>query len=143
MKTVSSIISSIKGNSNFDKLNNLDSFNIIKTNLPKSLSNSIEFMYLKNSTLFFVFNHPAFRHEFEYKKESIKKVIDILKKNNKIELDISDVKSFVTNKIKEEKIERQQEIYQELSNAEFENRIQDENLAKILEEIRESINAKR
>jgi cell division GTPase FtsZ len=143
MKSVTNIISSLQGSSNFSKLDNLRYFNNIKESIPKKLSENIEFMYIKNRTLFFVFNHPAMKQEFEYKKVAIKKVIDILQSSGKIMLDIDDIKSFVTNRVKEIDSIRTEYRFDEISKGEFENRIKDENIAKILEEIRESINARR
>jgi precorrin isomerase len=144
MKSAASIINSIKDNKNFDKLSNIEQFATIKESLPKTLASNIEFLYIKNSILFFVFRHPAMKMEFEYKKDSIKMILEILKKNSRIDIDVTDIKAFVTNRVQEEeKIEIKPQLYTEQSSAEFENHIKDEKLHKIFEEIRESINAKR
>lgn len=143
MKPISNIIDNLIDKKEFRKLNVLKDFDTIKKSISKKFVDYLDFMYMKGSTLYFVFKHPAMKQEFEYQKNSIKKVIQILKQNFRIDIEVADVKCFVTNKIDKEELIHIEQQYKELSIGEFQNYITDDKLSQILEDIRGYINAKR
>jgi len=143
MKDSKTIISHLKKHPSMKSLNQQECYDILIGLLPKSLTNSIKFLYTKHDTLFFVLNHPSAKMEFNYKRNLIK---DILKKivtfhpNCKC-IDLKDIKAFVTNR-KEPKVVESKEskiYYIEESRAEFTNIAKDERLFELFEEIKKVI----
>ena len=47
--------------------------------LPPKFKDHILYIYQKNSILYFVFNHPAFRAEFNYNKKHINEILKLAK----------------------------------------------------------------
>ena len=120
----------------------------LKSLLPKHLQESILFMYKKNKTLFFVLNHPGIKMEFNYKLTLINSLLNKIKELDKNcnNLDIKDIKSFVSNKIYTKDLsEDLQEsfqtipLYKERSKGEFQNLAKNHEIREILEEIRKEI----
>ncbi len=135
MKKINEILSHLKNNPEFSKINT--SFLIKKfiEILPLKLKKGVKFAYVKNQTLFFVLTHPVYKMEFEYNKADIKSLL----KNFKI-ANVEDIGFFITNVI--EKKEEQKEptpLYKERSYGIFENRAKDEYIFKKFEKIREII----
>ena len=135
MKKINEILSHLKNNPEFSKINT--SFLIKKfiEVLPLKLKKGIKFAYVKNQTLFFVLTHPVYKMEFEYNKADIKSLL----KNFKI-ANVEDIGFFITNVI-EKKQEQQAPIplYKERSFGIFDNKAKDEYLFKKFEKIREII----
>ena len=135
MKKINEILSHLKNNPEFSRINT--SFLIQKfiEVLPLKLKKGVKFAYIKNQTLYFVLTHPVYKMEFEYNKADIKSLL----KNFKI-ANVEDIGFFITNVI--EKKEDQKEplpLYIERSYGIFENRAKDEYIFKKFEKIREII----
>ena len=135
MKKINEILSHLKNNPEFRKINT--SFLIMKfiDVLPLKLKKGVKFGYVKNQTLYFVLTHPVYKMEFEYNKADIKSLL----KNFKI-ANVEDIGFFITNVI--EKKEKENEpilLYKERSYGIFDNKAKDEYLFKRFENIREII----
>ena len=135
MKKINEILSHLKNNPEFSKINT--SFLIMKfiDVLPLKLKKGVKFGYVKNQTLYFVLTHPVYKMEFEYNKADIKSLL----KNFKI-ANVEDIGFFITNVIerKEEPL-KATPLYIERSYGIFENRAKNEYLFKKFEKIREII----
>ena len=135
MKKINEILSHLKNNPEFSKINT--SFLIKKfiEVLPLKLKKGVKFAYVKNQTLFFVLTHPVYKMEFEYNKADIKSLL----KNFKI-ANVEDIGFFITNIIeKKEDPKEPIPFYIERSYGIFENRAKDEYIFKKFEKIREII----
>jgi hypothetical protein len=135
MKKINEILSHLKNNPEFSKINT--SFLIMKfiDVLPLKLKKGVKFGYVKNQTLYFVLTHPVYKMEFEYNKADIKSLL----KNFKI-ANVEDIGFFVTNVIEKKVIQKTHEpIYKERSYGIFENKVKDERLFRKFERIREII----
>ena len=135
MKKINEILSHLKNNPEFSKINT--SFLIKKfiEILPLKLKKGVKFAYIKNQTLFFVLTHPVYKMEFEYNKADIKSLL----KNFKI-ANVEDIGFFITNVIeKKEKEIEPTPLYKERSYGIFDNRAKDEYIFKKFEKIREII----
>ena len=143
MKSSEKIISHITGKPLFQKIGQKKCFARVISLLPPHLAKAVMFTYVKNRTLFFVLNHPGLKMEFNYKINLIK---SLLKKIKDIDpecknMDIVDVKAFVTNKINftpppppESKF-----TYQERATGRFYNFATDPKLKQLFQEIKEEI----
>ena len=135
MKKINEILSHLKNNPEFSKINT--SFLIMKfiDVLPLKLKKGVKFGYVKNQTLYFVLTHPVYKMEFEYNKADIKSLL----KNFKI-ANVEDIGFFVTNVIEKKVLQKTHEpIYKERSYGIFENKVKDERLFRKFERIREII----
>ena len=135
MKKINEILSHLKNNPEFSKINT--SFLIQKfiEVLPLKLKKGVKFAYVKNQTLYFVLTHPVYKMEFEYNKADIKSLL----KNFKI-ANVEDIGFFITNVIeKKEDPKEPIPFYIERSYGIFENRAKDEYIFKKFEKIREII----
>ncbi len=135
MKKINEILSHLKNNPEFSKINT--SFLIKKfiEVLPLKLKKGVKFAYIKNQTLYFVLTHPVYKMEFEYNKADIKSLLKKFKIAN-----VEDIGFFITNVI--EKKEEEKEpflLYTERSYGIFENRAKNEYIFKKFEKIREII----
>lgn len=108
----------------------------------------INFAYIKNRTLFFVFNHPVGKQEFDNSIQSIKSALKFLMPQECKECSenlFDDIKAFVTHtpkKVQETKSEIQQ-AYQERSSGNFEINIRDEKLSSLIRSIQEIIKSRK
>ena len=135
MKKINEILSHLKNNPEFRKINT--SFLIMKfiNVLPLKFRKGIKFGYIKNQTLYFVLTHPVYKMEFEYNKADIKSLL----KNFKI-ANVEDIGFFITNVIeKKEEPKEPTPLYKERSYGIFENRAKDEYIFEKFEKIREII----
>ena len=135
MKKINEILSHLKNNPEFSKINT--SFLIKKfiEVLPLKLKKGVKFAYVKNQTLYFVLTHPVYKMEFEYNKADIKSLL----KNYKI-ANVEDIGFFITNVIeRKEEPQKATPLYTERSYGIFENRAKNEYLFKKFEKIREII----
>ena len=135
MKKINEILSHLKNNPEFRKINT--SLLIMKfiDILPLKLKKGVKFGYIKNQTLYFVLTHPVYKMEFEYNKADIKSLLKTFKIAN-----VEDIGFFITNVI--EKKEKENEpilLYKERSYGIFDNKAKDEYLFKRFENIREII----
>ena len=135
MKKINEIISHLKNNPEFKKINTSTLIKNFIEVLPLKLKKGVKFAYVKNQILYFVLTHPVYKMEFEYNKADIK---SLLKKSN-IE-NVQDISFFVTNRIEKKSSEIKSEpLYIERSYGIFENRAKDEKLHKKFEQIRSII----
>ena len=135
MKKINEILSHLKNNPEFRKINTSILIKKFIDVLPVKLKKGIKFGYVKNQTLFFVLTHPVYKMEFEYNKALIKSLLKDFKIAN-----IEDVSFFVTNVIeKKGKEEVETVFFKERSYGIFENKATDENIFKRFEKIREII----
>ena len=135
MKKINEILSHLKNNPEFSKINT--SFLIKKfiEILPLKLKKGVKFAYIKNQTLFFVLTHPVYKMEFEYNKADIKSLL----KNFKI-ANVEDIGFFITNVIeRKEEPKEPTPLYKERSYGIFENRAKNEQIFRKFEKIREII----
>ena len=135
MKKINEILSHLKNNPEFSKINT--SFLIKKfiEILPLKLKKGVKFAYIKNQTLFFLLTHPVYKMEFEYNKADIKSLLKTFKIAN-----VEDIGFFITNVIeKKEEPKEPIPLYVERSYGIFENRAKDEYIFKKFEKIREII----
>lgn len=132
MKNISVILSHLKNNPEFRKINTNKSIQQLIDVLPLKLKKGIKFAYIKRQILFFVLTHPVYKMEFEYNKALIKSLLKTVKMEN-----VENIQFFVTNK-REKKVEKKVEepSYKERSYGIFSNTLKDENLHNKLEEIR-------
>ncbi len=141
MKTAKSIIEHLKRHPQNSKVLEIACYEKVKALLPPHLAKAILFIYKKNHTLYFVLNHPGMKMEFNYKHTLIKNLLNKLKDfdENCKELAITEVKSFVSNKIplkKEPETPPIKRYFTEKSTGTFENKAQNEELNAIFEEIK-------
>jgi hypothetical protein len=135
MKKINEILSHLKNNPEFRKINTSILITKFIDVLPLKLKKGIKFGYVKNQTLFFVLTHPVYKMEFEYNKALIKSLL----KNFKI-ANVEDIGFFVTNVIEKKESEKKEEpMYIERSYGIFENKAKDEMIFKKFEKIREII----
>ena len=135
MKKINEILSHLKNNPEFSKINT--SFLIMKfiDVLPLKLKKGVKFGYVKNQTLYFVLTHPVYKMEFEYNKADIKSLLKKFKIAN-----VEDIGFFVTNIIEKKETKKTDEpLYKERSYGIFENKVKDERLFRKFERIREII----
>jgi hypothetical protein len=135
MKKMNEILSHLKNNPQFRKINTNSSIKNFIDVLPLKLKKGVKFAYVKRQTLYFVLSHPVYKMEFEYNKAHIK---SLLKKS--LIANVEEIDFFVTNKIKKKskKIEHEPS-YDERSHGIFANCIKDEKLFKKIEAIRDII----
>ncbi len=103
----------------------------------------ILFIYTKNDIMFFVLNHPGMKMEFNYKASLLKSLIkklSTLDKNCEHLKNIKEVKNFVSDRETTSSSSLTTiTSYKERAKGEFINLAKDEDIKKIIEEIREVI----
>ena len=136
MKKMNEILSHLKNNPEFRKINTQETILKFIELLPLKLKKGIKFAYVKRQILYFVLTHPVYKMEFEYNKSLINA---LLKKSNIA--NVEELKFFVTNKIekKSQKVEQKEQTFNERSYGIFQNSIQNEELHNKVEEIRNII----
>ncbi len=147
MKQSFKIITHIKNQPLFSKLNSSKCYEKIKALLPPRFQNGIHFIYVKNRILFFALNHPALKMEFNYNLNLIKGVLKELKKSFKEceDVDFKEIRVFVSNRVENgnenEKKEDSMIIYKERSSGEFDIKTENKNLKTLFENIQKHIKA--
>lgn len=107
----------------------------------------INFAYIKNRTLFFVFNHPVGKQEFDNNIQSIKSALKFYMPDECKDCQESlfdDIKAFVTHTPRKTKEEYKEikALYKERSSGNFEINIQDEKLNSLVRSIQKIIKEK-
>lgn len=135
MKKVNDILTHLKFNPEFKKLNTHTTLQKLINTLPLKLKKGVKFAYIKKDVLFFVLTHPVFKMEFTHNKDLIWSLLKTLGIAN-----ISDIQFFVTNVMekKEEPVE-EKPYFEERSYGIFENYIEDKTLHHKIELIRKLI----
>lgn len=138
MKKVNDILTHLKYNPEFKKLNTHTTLQKLINTLPLKLKKGVKFAYIKKDILFFVLTHPVYKMEFSHNKDLIRSLLKTLSIAN-----ISDINFFVTNVIeKKEKPIENKSFYDERSYGIFENFVKDKQLHKKIENIRKLIKNK-
>lgn len=143
MKSSQKIVAHLKNNPSFVHLKKIEGYRKLLELLPPRLSQGVRFMYNKNTTLFFVLEHPGLKMEFNYKTDLIKGLLkQLIAKNPAYAvIDADEIKSFVTNKppLKAPLGANNKLIYNEESFGVFENRSNSPELHALFESIRKKI----
>ena len=144
MKNASQIINSIQSRPQFSKLSYYKCIKIVQSMFTPPIQRMINFAYIKNRTLFFVFNHPVGKQEFDNSIQSIKSALKFLMPQECKECDenlFDDIKAFVTHtpKKQEEKFKEIMQVYKERSSGNFEINVHDEKLYSLIRSIQEII----
>ena len=142
MKSSKEIISHIIKKPLHSKLLELSCFNKLKAALPPHIGDSIAFIYKRDKTLFFALNHPGIKMEFDYKHNLIKSLLEKIKlyDENCNNIEITKIKSFVTNRVEISKKEtKSKKRYLERANGLFFIECENSELKEIFLDIKESI----
>jgi len=104
----------------------------------------INFAYIKNRTLFFVFNHPVGKQEFDNSIQSIKSALKFYMPEECKECEealFDDIKAFVTHTPKKSKDEAKEikVLYKERSSGNFEINIKETKLRELVMSIQKII----
>ncbi|OHE06922.1 MAG: hypothetical protein A3G74_02675 [Sulfurimonas sp. RIFCSPLOWO2_12_FULL_34_6] len=148
MKNAAQIINSIQNRPQFSKLSYYKCIKIVQSMFTAPVQKMINFAYIKNKTLFLVFNHPVGKQEFDNNIHSIKSALKFYmplecKENDEKLFD--DIRAFVTHTPKKEIpdfIETKQ-IYTERSSGNFEINVQDEKLNSLIKSIQDIIKSRK
>jgi hypothetical protein len=143
MKNASQIIDIIQNRPQFSKLSKMKCIKKIQSLFTEPVQKMINFAYFKQETLFFVFNHPAGKQEFDNSIENIKSALKFHIPDECIDTPVSDIKAFVTHspRKKAEPILEKKQTYKERSSGEFEVSIKDEKLNALVKSIKDIIKA--
>ncbi|WP_373069549.1 hypothetical protein [Sulfurimonas sp.] len=141
MKNASQIINIIQSKPQFSKLSKVKCIKRIQSLFTPPVQKMINFAYFKQDTLFFVFNHPAGKQEFDNSIENIKSALKFHMPDECSDTTVSDIKAFVTHtpKIKQEAPKVVQQTYKERSSGEFEINIKNKELNDLVKSIRDII----
>lgn len=141
MKNASQIIDIIQNKPQFTKLSKVNCIKRIQSLFTSPIQKMINFAYFKQNTLFFVFNHPAGKQEFDNSIENIKNALKFHMPEECTDTPISDIKAFVTHTPKKKQVEPKIKIqrYKERSHGDFEINIQDDRLNSLVKSIRDII----
>ncbi len=141
MKKGSDIIKSFQKQPSFKKLKDIECINKIKSILLPVLQKFVSFGFVKNKTLFLVLNHYGGKQEIDNNIKTIKELLKSQNIKECLELDIQDIKTFVSHKpekLSKELFRFESEVrYYEKSNGEFNiDLLKDEKLKSLAKEIK-------
>ena len=141
MKNASHIIKIIQNKPQFSKLSKNKCIKKIQSLLVVPVQKMINFAYFKGNVLFFVFNHPAGKQEFDNNIQNIKSALNFHTPSECDEFIIEDIKAFVTHTPKQPKIKEEniKDIYPERASGNFKIDIKDEKLNQLVKNIRDII----
>ena len=145
MKNASQIINIIQHKPQFSKLNKVKCIKKIQSLLVSPIQKMINFAYFKADTLFFVFNHPAGKQEFDNNIQNIKNALNFAPPSECEGINIQDIRAFVTHTPKKNEIKENIEVkhtYKERATGDFELNIKDEKLNQLVKSIRDIIKDK-
>lgn len=148
MKDAKNIISHLVKHPSMKKYEQMRCYDKLLSLLPKNFTHMVRFLYTKDETLFFVFNHPSAKMEFNYKRSLIKSLLSqIILHFPECEcLHVKDIQCFVTNKPQTEEILESKNsdiFYKERAEGDFENSCDDSKLRTLFEEIRKAIQSQK
>ena len=148
MKDAKNIISHLVQHPSMKKYEQMRCYDKLLSLLPKNFTHMVRFLYTKDETLFFVFNHPSAKMEFNYKRSLIKSLLSqIILHFPECEcLHVKDIQCFVTNKPQTEEIPESKNsdiFYEERAEGDFENSCDDAKLKSLFEEIRKAIQSQK
>ncbi len=143
MKNANQILSSLQNKPQFSKLSKFRCIKKIQELFPLHLQNMIVYGYFKNNVLNFVLSHPWAKQEFDIIIQSIKTPLRQMPPQECCEVNISDIRAYVSFKPhKEDDLHggcSTNELYPERANAEFTNNAQESKLHNVIEDIRKII----
>lgn len=141
MKNSEQLISHFRSQSAFAPLKNLACIDAVKELLPPRLHKFILFGYIRHNTVFFALNHPGAKQEFDNIINSIKTPLRNIPPLACKNTEIYDVRAFVSHKkpLSFTKSVPKEMHYNERSQGEFQNSIENETLHNVFEEIRSII----
>jgi hypothetical protein len=144
MKNAAQIINSIQSRPQFSKLSYYKCIKIVQSMFTAPVQKMINFAYIKNRTLFFVFNHPIGKQEFDNNIQSIKSALKFYMPEECKECEESlfdDIKAFVTHTPKKniENFKEVKQVYKERSSGDFEINIDNEKLNSLVRSIQKII----
>lgn len=144
MKNAAQIINSIQSRPQFSKLSYYNCIKIVQSMFTAPVQKMINFAYIKNRTLFFVFNHPVGKQEFDNNIQSIKSALKFYMPHECKECEESlfdDIKAFVTHtpKKNQENFKEVKQIYKERSTGNFEINIDETRLRELVMSIQKII----
>jgi hypothetical protein len=144
MKNAAQIINSIQSRPQFSKLSYYKCIKIVQSMFTAPVQKMINFAYIKNRTLFFVFNHPVGKQEFDNNIQSIKSALKFFMPEECKECQESlfdDIKAFVTHtqKKSQENFKEVKQIYKERSTGNFEVNIDETRLRELVMSIQKII----
>jgi len=154
MKNASQIINSIQGRPQFSKLSYYKCIKTVQSMFTPPVQAMINFAYIKNKTLFFVFNHPVGKQEFDNNIQSIKSALNFHMPDECMESEkdlFDDIKAFVTHSPKKQNREVKiiKQVYKERASGNIEVDIKETKLRelvmsiqKIIKEANEEVNDK-
>ncbi len=143
MKSASQIIDIIQNKPQFSKLSKVKCIEKIQSLFTQPVQKMVSFAYIKQNTLFFVFNHPAGKQEFDNSIQNIKSALKFHMPDECSATTVSDIKAFVTHTPRKKdtttvgKIIKQ--TYKERSSGNFEVNITDQKLNSLVKSIRDII----
>ncbi|MBE0514296.1 MAG: hypothetical protein IBX42_04995 [Sulfurimonas sp.] len=144
MKNASQIIDSLQSRPQLSKLSYYKCIKIVQSMFTPPVQRMINFAYIKNKTLFFVFNHPIGKQEFDNSIQSIKSALKFhmpLECKECGSLLFDDIRAFVTHTPKKsiEEYKETKQVYKERSSGNFEINVHDEKLNSLIRSIQEII----
>ncbi len=145
MKSASQIMDIIQNKPQFSKLSKVKCIKKIQSLFTQPVQKMVSFAYIKQETLFFVFNHPAGKQEFDNSIQNIKSALKFHTPDECNDITVSDIKAFVTHTPKKsvdaQQVDKQtkSQRYKERSHGEFEVNIKDQKLNSLVKSIRDII----
>jgi hypothetical protein len=138
MKNACDIINSLQNRPQFSKLSRFGCIDKIRLSFSAPLQKMIKFAYIKNNTLFFVLNHPGAKQEFDNNIQNIKSALKYVQPQECKELDIQDIKAFVTHTPSRKQAiaeKKEPQTYPERAKGDFQITTEDAKLRQVLESI--------
>lgn len=141
MKNSQQILSSLQNRTQFKKLSHVFCIKKIQTLFTQPLQQMIVYGYIKNKTLYFVLSHPWAKQEFHHIIQSIKTPLKQFVQQECAEIEIADIKAYVSHKpVQNTGLytgASNQENFAQRADAKFVNNTTDKQLHDLFEEIRE------
>lgn len=144
MKNAGQIINSIQNKPQFSKLSYYKCIKTVQSMFTPPLQRMINFAYIKNNTLFFVFNHPSAKQEFDNNIQNIKSALNFHTPEECIECEkklFDDIKAFVTHTPKKALVDvkKTQHLYKERATGDFKIDIKEKKLRELVISIQKII----
>ncbi|MEA3372549.1 MAG: hypothetical protein U9Q62_02545 [Campylobacterota bacterium] len=141
MKNSAQILSHLKHQPQFSKLAQHECIRSVQKLFPPHLQKMILYGYIRNGILFFVFNHPGAKQEFDLIIESIKTPLRAYPPKTCQSDPFNDIKAFVTHKplYKAAQKSKPELLYAERAEGTFTNPATDQRLHRLIEKIRQTI----
>ena len=141
MKNSTQILSHLQHRPQFARLTHYACIRSVQRLFPPHLQRMIRFAYIRNEILFFVFNHPGAKQEFDIIIDSIKTPLKRYPPQTCDASTFTDIRAFVTHKQQiSPTFERSTELdYEERSHGTFSNHSTNQKVHDIIEKIRHTI----